>query len=363
MLTDRQRELLAEFNPALDLADAHTAPASWYADPGFFELEKQVLKNSWQFVAPLKMLSEPGRFVSGEFLGEPYVILKDETGEIRAFYNVCRHHAACLVSGDGQIPHLACPYHGWTYSLKGELMKAPHLGAIKNFDKKKMALVPIPVKVAGPFVLLNFSGRSDSILDKWAPLFSKLQESGYEKLHFVERREYEIKCNWKVYVDNYLDGGYHVGILHKGLAGQLDLNEYTVENFDRWTLQSCKSGQGDTKGDFKERLGEGAFYGWIHPNFMINRYGPIMDTNWVVPKGHDRCTVVFDYFFADPSNKKFIDDSIKASDRVQQEDTYICESVQRGVSSSAYKSGRYGVTESGMHLFHKWLHAEITSAD
>lgn len=345
---------LSEFDPSLPLAEARTAPASWYTSPEFHSAEAELLKSTWQFVAPLAFFREPGAFHSGHFLGEPYVILKDEAGELRAFFNVCRHHATCLVEGRGKVDSLTCPYHGWNYSLKGELLKAPALGAVKNFKKNEMGLVPIPLRVVGPFVLLNFSGNESPLPAGWDAMFRRFAEAGYDKLHFVLRREYELKCNWKVYVDNYLDGGYHVSQLHKGLASQLEIGGYEIENFDGWTLQSC-GGKGDA------RIGDHALYAWAYPNFMINRYGKIMDTNWVVPLAHDRCLTVFDYYFADPDDKAFVDESLVPSERVQQEDIAISESVQRGLGSRAYGAGRYSVQhESGMHLFHQWLHRDLS---
>lgn len=351
------KKILSEFDAALPLAEAATAPASWYQQTAFFNAENSLLKNSWQFVAPLDFFKENGSYHSGEFLGEPYVILRDQAGTLRAFYNVCRHHAACLVSGQGKVEHLTCPYHGWSYGLDGALQKAPGLGAVKNFRKTEMGLVSIPLKVVGPFVLLHFSGSPEggfNDLLQWSDVFSTLGKTGYEKLRFVRRKEYEIRCNWKVYVDNYLDGGYHVEVLHRELAGKLELEGYRIENADGYTLQHC-GGTGD------KRVGDEAFYYWLYPNFMINRYGPIMDTNWVIPLSPDRCLTVFDYYFAEDSDSKFIEESLRQSDRVQQEDIWISESVQKGLGSRAYHAGRYSVQhESGMHLFHSWLHRDLS---
>lgn len=347
------KNLLDDFSPALPLAEAATAPASWYTNAEFYALESRAsLKANWQFVAPLALLAEPGQYHTGNFLGEPYLILRDESGELKAFFNVCRHHAACLLEGDGRTEKISCPYHGWTYDLNGGLQKAPGLGAVRNFKKEDMGMVPIPLAVQGPFVLLNFS-KDPSPPPPRADLYSRLEKSGYGNLQFHSRRQYVIQCNWKVYVDNYLDGGYHVGVLHKGLASQLALENYALENFSDWTLQRC--------GGASDRIGEEALYAWLHPNFMINRYGPVMDTNWVVPLGVDRCVTIFDYYFARGTGADFIENSLAASEKVQAEDIAISESVQRGLSSSAYGKGRYSVAhESGMHLFHQWLHRDLS---
>jgi choline monooxygenase len=342
---------------------AHTPPASWYTHPEFFARDAKLLKAHWQPVGHLGMVAAPGAFFSGDFLGEPYLVVRGADGELRAFFNVCRHHATCLVEGKGEICEgFVCPYHGWAYDLDGGLKRAPHMAGVKNFNKAEMGLKPIPLRLFGPLILLNFSGSGEELPADWKSLEDRMAATGWEKLQFVERKSYEIRCNWKVYVDNYLDGGYHVSHLHKGLAGQLNLEGYKIENFANYTLQSCGGADGAqaVAGDFQERIGSEALYAWLYPNFMINRYGNIMDTNWVIPLDANRCITVFDYYFLDPGAKDFISASLEASDKVQQEDIAICESVQRGLASVAYDVGRYAPKlEGGAYLFHQLLQRDL----
>ena len=112
------------------------------------------------------------------------------------------------------------------------------------------------------------------------------------------------------------------------------------------------------------RKGERACYYWIYPNFMINCYGRSMDTNLVIPRGVDRTEVVFDFYFADVSERARPDNlaSIAVSEQIQHEDVAICVSVQRGLRSRAYDTGRLSVRrEAGEHLFHRLLHADLTA--
>jgi choline monooxygenase len=179
----------------------------------------------------------------------------------------------------------------------------------------------------------------------------------------MERRVYALACNWKVFVDNYLDGGYHVPHLHKGLDSVLDYSSYTIENGTRFCLQSSPMvSDGAEAATGAVRTGERARYYWIYPNFMINCYADAMDTNLVVPRGVDRTDVVFDYYFADVSAHAAERNlaSIAVSERIQEEDVAICESVQRGLRSRAYTAGRLSVRrEAGEHLFHRLLHADL----
>ncbi|HJZ65514.1 MAG TPA: SRPBCC family protein, partial [Candidatus Acidoferrum sp.] len=185
-------------------------------------------------------------------------------------------------------------------------------------------------------------------------------------LKYFDRRIYTLQCNWKVYVDNYLDGGYHVPHAHKGLSSVIEYTSYTIENFERSCLQSSPlSSHSKSKKDVAATRQGRAFYLWIYPNFMINAYEGVMDTNLVLPLAVDKCAVIFDYYFSDVSAKalKKNQASVKVSEKVQEEDEAICDSVQRGLASRAYIAGRLSVRrEAGEHLFHRLLHTDLTRA-
>jgi len=197
----------------------------------------------------------------------------------------------------------------------------------------------------------------------WSRVIDQIHQ--YNVAH-PDRRVYTLNCNWKVYVDNYLDGGYHVPHAHKELSSVIEYTQYTIENFERACLQSSplSSGSNSVAGVAATRQGR-AFYLWIYPNFMINAYEGVMDTNLVVPLAVDKCAVIFDYYFADISQAAGTHNrqSIAVSEKVQDEDMAICDSVQRGLSSRAYVAGRLSVRrEAGEHLFHRLLHADLTAA-
>ncbi|KAL6331792.1 hypothetical protein AAG906_020134 [Vitis piasezkii] len=254
----------------------------------------------------------------------------------------------------------------WTYGLDGALLKATRITGIKDFSINEFGLIPLRIATWGPFVLLNINNdvspqhEADSKIvgKEWLGSSSDILSNGGidTSLSYVCRREYTIECNWKVFCDNYLDGGYHVPYAHKGLASGLKLESYSTTTFERVSIQSCEGGPGEN--DF-DRLGTKALYAFIYPNFMINRYGPWMDTNLVLPLGPRTCKVVFDFFLED--DKAFIERSLEDSERVQMEDIILCEGVQRGLESPAYSSGRYAPTvEMAMHHFHCLLHENLT---
>jgi choline monooxygenase len=361
-------ELVRAYRRDAPLQQASTIPASWYIDPRIIELERRtVFAQSWQLACRAAQVREPGEYISIELPArEPIVVVRGHDEVLRAFFNVCRHHAAAVVSEpEGSAAIFRCPYHGWSYALNGELKGTPDFAGVCEFDRASNGLVPIEVAVweQWVFVRLDPGIPLDGYLGPELP--AGIRRLGVERLQWMERRRYTLECNWKVFVDNYLDGGYHVPHLHKGLDSVLDYSSYTIENGDRFCLQSSPlvSDGADVRTG-SARSGERAFYYWIYPNFMINCYGRTMDTNLVVPRGVDRTDVIFDFYFSDVSESARAANlaSIEVSEQIQDEDVSICTSVQRGLTSRVYTSGRLSVRrEAGEHLFHRLLYDDLAA--
>ena len=360
------KEILAWYNAAAALPDAHTIPAAWYTDPRIAQLELQnVFSRAWQAVGRTEQVEKPGQYVTASVAGEPVVAVRGSDGKLRAFYNVCRHHAMTVMNEPcGHAQHMRCPYHGWTYNLEGELRGMTEFEGVCNFDRAQNGLVPIRVETWENFVFVNLDPHAASLPEFLGALVDLAKPLGFGGLQFVERRSYTLNCNWKVYVDNFLDGGYHVPHMHKGLNSVLDYTNYTIENVDRCCVQSSpvavdKSSEASAAAT---RRGDRAYYFWQYPNFMLNWYEGYLDTNLVLPLGVDRCEVIFDFYFGDTreSQMPYIRESMGVSERVQQEDIIICDGVQRGLSSRAYQAGRLSVRrEAGEHLFHRLLAADL----
>ena len=360
------RDLIDAYDPRAPLAEASTIPASWYTDPRIAELERQtVFARSWHIACRVGQVAAAGQFVSFELGGEPLIIVGGQDGAVRGFFNVCRHHAAAVVtSSEGSASTFRCPYHGWTYGLDGTLKGTPEFTDVACFDRASNGLVPIDTSLHAPWVFARLQ-HTDVSLKAYlgSTLVEQLDRLDLNAYRWTERRTYTLACNWKVFVDNYLDGGYHVPHLHKGLDSVLDYREYTIETGERFCLQSSPlvtAGADARTSDV--RRGDRARYYWIHPNFMVNVYGDAMDTNLVIPRGVDRTEVVFDFYFAGDmsASDARVRESIEVSEQIQQEDVAICESVQRGLGSRAYNTGRLSVRrEAGEHLFHRLLYADL----
>jgi len=357
-------QILSSYDDSAPLARASTIPASWYIDARISELERlNVFSKTWQLIARTTQLKAPGSFVATQIAGEPIVAVRGTDGILRAFYNVCQHHAAAVVTEPcGQASILQCPYHGWKYGLDGTLKGMPEFEGVENFDRADNGLVPIRIETWECFVFVNLALDACSLSESLGGLLKRVAPLGISKLHFFERRTYDIRCNWKVYVDNYLDGGYHVPHLHKGLSSVLDYKQYTIENEDRYCLQSSPMIASGDDATAATRKGDRAWYFWQYPNLMINCYQGYMDTNYVVPIDTDHCQVIFDFYFDDvsESRREFNRESVNVGNRVQDEDLGICEGVQRGLRSKAYGAGRLSVhREAGEHLFHRLLAGEL----
>src|SRR6201998_2696210 len=233
-------QILLGYDDRAPVARASTIPAAWYVDPRIAELERlSVFSKTWQPVARADQLQAPGQFISTTVAGEPIVVVRGNDGTLRAFYNVCRHHAAAVVTQPcGRAGLLHCPYRGWNYGLDGSLKGMPEFEGVENFDRAQNGLLPIRVETWECFVFVNLDPNAISLNEFLGGLVKRIAPLGISKLHCFDRRTYDIHCNWKVYVDNYLDGGYHVPHLQKGLSSVLDYKQYTIENEDRYCLQS-----------------------------------------------------------------------------------------------------------------------------
>jgi choline monooxygenase len=361
-MRDPLETVLARFDDTAPLDRAWTIPGDWYTDPRVAELERRtVFSRSWQLVGRTAQVAEPGQYLTGEVAGEPIVVVRGNDGVLRGFFNVCRHHAAAVMTAPcGKADRLRCPYHGWTYDLEGKLRGVPEFDGVRDFDRPGLA--PLAVATWQQFVFVHLDPDPPSI-ERWlGELVPQVAPLGIDTLQFCERREYTLACNWKVFVDNYLDGGYHVPHLHEGLASILSHKDYTIENFERFCLQASPIDErgGETM-TAAVRKGHALYY-WIYPNLMLNWYQGYLDTNLVIPLGIDRVKVIFEFYFDDVSDARMEENrhSMNVSERIQDEDHAICESVQRGLASRAYRAGRLSVRrEAGENLFHRLLAKDL----
>jgi choline monooxygenase len=362
-------EKLAAFDATLPLERAHTIPSAWYFDPEIYAAEcRHVFGGSWVVAGRTDQVAAPGSFVTAEVAGEPVLVVRDGQGVLRAFYNVCRHRAAQVINEPcGQATKLRCRYHGWTYDLTGRLRGTPEFDGVADFCKEEQGLTPLAVDTWGPLVFVHAPpmDRVQPLAEFLAPLPEHTAALGLDALRFAERREYELACNWKVFVDNYQDGGYHVNTVHPGLAGVIDYSRYRTEVAGNTSVQISPLRRSD-EDVARVRAGDSAYYWWLFPNLMVNLYQGVMDTNLVLPLGPERCKVIFDFYFArteGPEARQFIEQSVAVAHQIQMEDWGVCQEVQRGLKCRSYSTGRFSVKrEAGGYHFHRLLARHLQTA-
>ncbi|HUS15231.1 MAG TPA: SRPBCC family protein [Chloroflexia bacterium] len=351
--------LLDDYRFEPDLAHAATLPARWYVAPEYLALEKvRIFGRTWQAVGRLDEVTRPGDFFTAEIVGEPLVITRGTDGVLRGFYNVCRHRAGNVAAGKGNRKSLQCRYHGWTYALDGRLMTTPEFDGVADFDKSCFGLQPVRVETWGPFVFANLDATAPTLDEALGAILPETAHIPLAAMRPVERRDYVIDCNWKVYVDNYLEG-YHLPIAHPGLYRELDYENYRVETHRYHSRQLAPlrpaTGSAGRRYTTVEPDSEVLYY-WVFPNFMVNIYPDNMSSNLIIPLGHDKTLTIFEWFFHEQGGGEAwegVQQAVAFSDEIQQEDIVICEAVQRGLHSRTYSQGRFSVKrENGVHHFH-----------
>ncbi len=343
---------------ALELA--HALHAQFYADPAWLEAEQRhVFAASWQLVAHAGDLENAGDHVVCDIAGKPVIVVRQESGELHAFYNVCRHRAGPLALCNGRgAKALHCKYHGWTYRLDGQLRTAPEMAEAQGLDIASIRLPRVQVRQWQGLVFVALADDVAPFDDVYAGIVERIAPVDIGGMKFAKRFVYEVDCNWKVYIDNFLEG-YHLPHVHAGLSKVLDYRAYNTELQPWYSLQHSPLRANDGI------YGEGdAYYYFVYPNVMLNIMPGRMQTNVVIPLGLERCRIEFDYYYA-PTDDALAraDKDLAFSDEIQQEDINICMAVQRGLDSGTYTGGRLSPKrESGVWHFQNLLRAAYRRA-
>jgi choline monooxygenase len=355
-----------------------TLPADWYTSRELFELEREHLfRHVWQHVGQTEQVAEPGDYFTCEVAGEPLVVVRDTAGELHALSNVCRHRAGPVAMDCGRRKAFQCPYHGWTYELDGRMRGAKGMETTEDFDPDAMRLPEFRVETWGPLVWVSLDPDVPP-LDEWlGQIAPRAANYRLEDLAFVGGRRWYIPCNWKMYVDNYMEG-YHIPFIHPGLNQALDPAVYTY-HLGEWSneqygaephprgpgsriasvlgsIQAFRTLKPPMEGlDESER--NGYYFFWLFPantfNFMPD--GFLLFTIRPLDVEMTQCT--FSWWFPEP--KDLTDRLLQAAavnfgHLINTEDVEICMHAQKGMRSSAYHQGRYNADqEKCLHHFHR----------
>jgi choline monooxygenase len=327
-----------------------TLPAARYVEPQWFERERaSVFAAAWHLMGHETQLAAAGDHVVGEAAGVPLLAVKGGDGAIRVLHNVCRHRAGPLATCDGRgAKLLRCHYHGWTYALDGRLRHATEMEPGEGFDP---SAIQLPAARCVNWHGLVFAAVGDAPpIERWLGDLSPPE--GLPAYRHAARDQYEIECNWKVYVDNYLEG-YHLPHVHPELNRLLDYRRYET-TVGRW--HSVQSSPLDAeRGPYAAGA---ARYAFLFPCTMLNMLPDRLQTNRIVPLSAQRCRVIFDYYVTPAVSEGALAADRRFSDLVQREDEAICVAVQRGLASGSYHDGPLNPRrETAVMHFHQLLRA------
>jgi phenylpropionate dioxygenase-like ring-hydroxylating dioxygenase large terminal subunit len=353
------------------LAAGATLPADWYADPAIQRLESErIFARSWQYAGRADRVANPGDFFTC-FAGQiPIVVVRDREGVLRGFVNVCRHRGHLIASGDGNRKALQCPYHAWTYDLDGTLRKAPRSEREPDFDKEGFSMLPVATEAWGPLVFVNPDPDAGPLTDALGPLPGHVAESGVEldRLAFRVRNDWEIECDWKVAIENYLEC-YHCAVAHPGFSKVIDVGADEYELRSEGLVSSQFGTVRDSANGKVAYLSDGdvkqAQYHMLWPNCTLNiDPGPgNMSVDVTRPAGPGRCTGSTEYFFYEEVSDETAQEMMEFADQVGREDASLVASVQVGLSSGMIPHGR--LLPSSEHLiqhFQRLVHEALSQS-
>ena len=339
--------------------------ADAYVDPLWFEIDQQaIIARSWQWVCHVEKVREPGAYLSTTIAGKPIAIIRDRSGELRAFYNVCKHRAHELLSGEGNTTRIMCPYHAWVYHLDGRLARAPHTEHLDGFSVDDICLDQVQVEEFCGFIYVNLDPNAASLKDQSGDLETEIRHwaPDIDKLTFGHRLAYEIKSNWKNVVDNFLEC-YHCPTAHKDFCELVDMETYKVTTYGIYSSHMADAGNSPNAAyDVSNATVKTHAVWWLWPTTCLMRYpgrSSMIVLN-IIPAGPDKTLETYDFFLETPDPNDAEIEAIRYLDEVLQvEDINLVESVQRGMNTPAFSQGRIvhdpdgsGKSEHAVHHFH-----------
>jgi len=351
-----------------------TLPTTWYRSPGIFRTEKErIFFREWIAVCREEELPNPGDHRVLDVLGENVLLVRNREGQLRAFYNVCRHRGSRLCRAPGEADPsrvvlaggitagglIVCPYHQWTYDLNGALVAAPHLGAATGFRKQDYHLYPIGADSWGGFVFLNFTAsEAKTLTTQLEGIPERLQRYPLAQLRIGATLRYEVAANWKILCENYNEC-YHCGGVHPELCAlvpsfreaggaHLDWSRGIPHREGAYTFTRSGTTQrrafpGLDEDEQVRHKGE-----LVYPNMFLSVACDHVAAFILLPRGAERTDIICHFLFeADEIAKPSFDpsDAVDFWDLVNRQDWTVCESVQNGISARVHTHGFYAPME------------------
>lgn len=371
----------SELDPVLDeITSAKGLPNEFYIDDAMFDAEKKkVWFAGWMGVGFGKDIPEPGDAKPLNFLGIPLLLVRDKNEQVHVFQNICRHRGMILLDEPGKLRGglIRCRYHSWCYALDGALKQTPHVGGPGNNDhegikKDELGLVRFRTHVWRDIIFVNVDGKAPpfeevhkDLLTRWEEFEQPIHPGGPES-----RFTLEVKCNWKLAVENYCEA-YHLPWVHPGLNSYSRLEDhYNIEVPDQY------SGQGslvyrqltDEEGrrfrdfaDLGDQWNTGAEYIALYPNLLLGVHRDHSFAIILQPEGPERTLEHVEIYYASTPDSTLDLDGLRLANAqlwktVFEEDIFVVEGMQRGRHGPLFDGGKFAPAMDGpTHNFHRWV--------
>ncbi len=352
--------------------DAHTLDRDFYTSSKIFNQEyKKIFQSQWICAGRSEELTEIGQYKTINIGSESVIILKDEKGIIKAHYNVCRHRGTRICNEkNGTISRsIQCGYHGWTYALDGKLIGAPHMHSVENFDKSDYSMYPVHIEEWEGFIFINLCDEPEDFNQMFSPIIGRFSNWNISDLKTLETKEYDVKGNWKLIVQNFCEC-YHCPILHPELAaihnymggrnnlfdgpflgGYMDFND--GKDSITSNAELCCPPLPNIKKEDKKRV----YYYSIFPNMLLSLHPEYVMYHTVWPISINRSKVSCSWLFEEnviSSSKYQPHKAIDFWDMTNKQDWYISELSQLGIQSKKYSPSPYSGQESLLAAFDKY---------
>lgn len=366
-MAEPQSSLLRRVEPGL--------PTHFYLDPQHYRRELEAFwYRSWLCVGRAEELA-PRDYRVVRIGDQAVLVLRDLAGRLQAFHNTCRHRGSVLCTeARGRLPGAAiiCPYHGWTYSLQGELRGARHQLPDPAFRRQDHSLYPVAVDAWAGFVFVNLTGaEAPSLAESLGEAAAELAHWPLAELRVGHRVDREIACNWKVFWENFSEcfhcPGVHpelsrlVPAYGRGLlAAEDDPQGVTpaglAEGAVTWTLDGSSRLPAFPSLDADERR-RGQTFGVLPPGFFAVAHVDYVRFARMRPLGPERMELCMEWLFQPEVLERGFDreHAVSLGERVMEQDARACEWNQEGLHCAPHQQGVLVPQEYGVLEFHDWI--------
>ena len=352
------------------LLQASNLPSWCYTSQVFYQREvDKIFNHGWHFVGREDELPNPGDFLTYDGIGGPAMIIRNETGQINAFFNTCRHRGMRLLEGSGSIKHIVCPYHSWVYSCEGTLVRTPGMKGVHNFEKESYGLLPLKLDSWGGFLFIRYSDDGPELKDWLGDMPDFFRNYSPQLLRCVRRKSFDVQCNWKLLIENSLET-YHTGTVHqstlgrqqshpKATAGEWSCLFVYVDGKKTLSILPNSTQTLPINPDLSKEQQRGTFFTNIYP---CTQFVFAPDSMWwlaIQPQSPTRSRLEVGSCFtestiATPDFQQTVQSYFERWDTATAEDNAICEAQQIGQSVQARPPGRFAEEEHLVHELAIW---------